>query len=767
MSTIDEEAPGPLPSETPATTTRRGRGKSRSSNIHGDLIMFAPTSVASSAVNQHMFHARHEPKQQQQSPELMGPILRRKKVVSMPIGAGGDFFSTIVETEPLVGGPHRQLAERGGDRTKSNSLGHEQGHTHRVRQETPTRRKKQSSFVNGLVRRKQISLDLLGPNDFFAIPQEEEVTEELLVPTKEEEEVVAAVAAGEEGELQEQQEEAKKPVKLFAPLRFQPRMVPKSRGGGHGSGGHGGHPAPASNHDLATIDEETKSAVRSYSMANQELRLQVMSLKKHIEEEAGESQELVHASQSAIEACNKSKEQEQAIKSKLLLGEVAETAIAEEQSVKDEDGDVCEEDMEEDDGNIIRATKRDKIRTGILFLLMLGITLVVALWKTHPEIELYLFVPVGLACVTYCPGNLETRDFFDNGHNHFITGDVIDIIMNIDANEEANGTGFLVQIYGEETHTVKATLEFPGPAPDERISEEQRLVVDFPDPEEHHIIIVNSTNPDLELSFTLLAQVKTPLAQYSVIIAAVIMIVVYLFILLEVIHRALVAIFGSMIALMFFFIMEGGYVETIPQIMLQLEWSTLGLLFGMMIIVGELSHTGVFEWCAVRLLVASNGSFSRLLVLLCTLTAVASAFLDNVTTMLLVAPVTIDMCNILEVDPRPYLISEVLLSNIGGTATLIGTLLTGWDDGLGLSCVVLLLTLSLSRYRRPSQHYHWKFVRRDRVCGLYHQRSANHLSRMYSCLALALHLDLSLLLDIVQDESSRHQRTQEDVPNIR
>ena len=70
--------------------------------------------------------------------------------------------------------------------------------------------------------------------------------------------------------------------------------------------------------------------------------------------------------------------------------------------------------------------------------------------------------------------------------------------------------------------------------------------------------------------------------------------------------------------------------------------------------------------------VSSKGSFRRLLVLLCLLTAVASAFLDNVTTMLLLAPVTIDMCNILQVDPRPYLIAEVILSNIGGTATQIG-----------------------------------------------------------------------------------------------
>ena len=103
-----------------------------------------------------------------------------------------------------------------------------------------------------------------------------------------------------------------------------------------------------------------------------------------------------------------------------------------------------------------------------------------------------------------------------------------------------------------------------------------------------------------------------------------------------------------------------------------MEWSTLALLFGMMVIVGELSHTGVFERISVKLLMASNGSFNRLMVLLCILTAVASAFLDNVTTMLLVGPVTIDLCSIVGVDPRPYLIGEVLLSNVGGTATLIG-----------------------------------------------------------------------------------------------
>jgi len=303
---------------------------------------------------------------------------------------------------------------------------------------------------------------------------------------------------------------------------------------------------------------------------------------------------------------------------------------------------------------------------------MLAFTVVVCTWHTHIAESLFIYTPVGLACVTNCPGNLETRDFF-LGHNHFHSGDVIDLIIHIDPNIDAGDAYAVVEIVGEETNEVKALREM-GPVNSElRVTLDAAIVVDFEDPDEHHIINVNSTDPTVDLSFTLYAAVRKPLAQYSVIVAALIMVLVYAFILIEVIHRTLIAIFGSMLALLFLFIMNGGETESIKQIMLGMEWSTLGLLFGMMLLVGELSHTGIFEWCAVRLLVASKGSFNLLMVLLGTLTAVASAFLDNVTTMLLVAPVTIDMCSILGVDPRPYLIGEVLLSNVGGTATLIGT----------------------------------------------------------------------------------------------
>ena len=103
-----------------------------------------------------------------------------------------------------------------------------------------------------------------------------------------------------------------------------------------------------------------------------------------------------------------------------------------------------------------------------------------------------------------------------------------------------------------------------------------------------------------------------------------------------------------------------------------IEWETIGLLLGMMVMVGVMSHTGVFEWCAVQAYKRSKGNVWTLVVILCVVTAVLSAFLDNVTTMLLLTPVTIQLAKVLDLKPVPLLISEVIFSNIGGTATMIG-----------------------------------------------------------------------------------------------
>jgi Na+/H+ antiporter NhaD/arsenite permease-like protein len=102
------------------------------------------------------------------------------------------------------------------------------------------------------------------------------------------------------------------------------------------------------------------------------------------------------------------------------------------------------------------------------------------------------------------------------------------------------------------------------------------------------------------------------------------------------------------------------------------DWEVIFLLLGMMIIVGVLRQTGVFEYVAIRATKLAGGRPFRVMVMLVLITAGASAALDNVTTVLLVAPVTLLVCRRIGVPPVPFLIAEVFASNIGGTATLIG-----------------------------------------------------------------------------------------------
>ena len=146
---------------------------------------------------------------------------------------------------------------------------------------------------------------------------------------------------------------------------------------------------------------------------------------------------------------------------------------------------------------------------------------------------------------------------------------------------------------------------------------------------------------------------------------------VYALIITEIVHRTLAAAVGGLLAI----IALGFYSEqafTLGEATTLIDWETIGLLLGMMVMVGILSHTGLFEWFAVQAYKRSGGSVWTLVVILCSVTAVLSAFLDNVTTMLLLTPVTIQLAKVLDLKPIPLLISEVLFSNIGGAATMIG-----------------------------------------------------------------------------------------------
>ena len=103
-----------------------------------------------------------------------------------------------------------------------------------------------------------------------------------------------------------------------------------------------------------------------------------------------------------------------------------------------------------------------------------------------------------------------------------------------------------------------------------------------------------------------------------------------------------------------------------------IDWNVIFLLLGMMIIVGIVKQTGIFDYLAIWSAKKAKGRPYRLMVMLMVITAIASPWLDNVTTIMLVAPVTVVVCDRLQIPAQPYLIAEVLASNIGGAATLIG-----------------------------------------------------------------------------------------------
>lgn len=151
----------------------------------------------------------------------------------------------------------------------------------------------------------------------------------------------------------------------------------------------------------------------------------------------------------------------------------------------------------------------------------------------------------------------------------------------------------------------------------------------------------------------------------NAVIAGVIFIIMYIFIISEKIHRTIVSMLGAIIM-----ILTG--IITQEQAIHHIDFNTLGLLIGMMIIVTITSYTGLFNYVAIWAAKKAKAEPVRILVYLAIITAVFSAFLDNVTTVLLMVPVTFGITNKLKVTPIPYLILQIIASNIGGTATLIG-----------------------------------------------------------------------------------------------
>jgi Na+/H+ antiporter NhaD/arsenite permease-like protein len=194
-------------------------------------------------------------------------------------------------------------------------------------------------------------------------------------------------------------------------------------------------------------------------------------------------------------------------------------------------------------------------------------------------------------------------------------------------------------------------------------------------------------------------------------IAALVLLLVYVLIASEVMHRTLAAFLGA--ALILFLSYTAGtfdqnyFILSFHDAMRAIDLNVIFLLMGMMIIVGVLKKTGLFQWLAYKSYALARGNIFVLCLILQVVTAVTSAFLDNVTTMLLLIPVTIEIAVTLKINPLTLLVPEVFASNVGGTATLIGdppNILIGsfaklsfaqFVTNLSLVCLACLILTSL------------------------------------------------------------------------
>ena len=151
----------------------------------------------------------------------------------------------------------------------------------------------------------------------------------------------------------------------------------------------------------------------------------------------------------------------------------------------------------------------------------------------------------------------------------------------------------------------------------------------------------------------------------SQIIALAIFVPVIGVIVSEKLHRAACALIGAMLLVLI------GILEPVEALGF-IDFNTIGVLIGMMMFVAVVKNSGIFEFLAVKAAKIAKGNPWKIMVYFMIITAVLSAFLDNVTTVLLIGPMTFSICKTLELNPIPFLLTQIISSNVGGTATLIG-----------------------------------------------------------------------------------------------
>jgi Na+/H+ antiporter NhaD/arsenite permease-like protein len=206
--------------------------------------------------------------------------------------------------------------------------------------------------------------------------------------------------------------------------------------------------------------------------------------------------------------------------------------------------------------------------------------------------------------------------------------------------------------------------------------------------------------------------------EISLIISVVIFLIVFIIISFQILHETTAALIGAVALFLVTYI--GGYynpdlkILTFDDAMEIIDWNVIFLIMGMMIFMAILAETNVFKWLAFRLYTAARGNVLVLVFALILLTGITSAFLNDVTAILLLVPLSIQIASAIGLDPVSLVIAEVLASNIGGAATLIGdppSTIVGSHIGLSfgeymvnmspiaLLCIVALLVVNWIQYR--------------------------------------------------------------------
>ncbi|NOS62498.1 MAG: ArsB/NhaD family transporter [Nitrosarchaeum sp.] len=162
-------------------------------------------------------------------------------------------------------------------------------------------------------------------------------------------------------------------------------------------------------------------------------------------------------------------------------------------------------------------------------------------------------------------------------------------------------------------------------------------------------------------------------ASVSLRLLAIVLLSIYIILAFEIVHRTVIVLVAATIAIIIgittgLFQADQSFEFAIRSV----DFNTIGLLLGMMIIVIILAETGIFQYIGIKMCKASKGNMWKLLVMMSVFTAVTSMFIDNVTTILLMIPITISIFKTFRMSPIPFILAQVLASNVGGTATLIG-----------------------------------------------------------------------------------------------